>query len=204
MVRILFLAADPLASSKGSLDEEIRAIDAKIRGARHRDLLSMDSHWAVRLEDLSGILLRHSADIVHLSGNGKRTASNDDGERAPSIKPVSPEALASFIQILKDNVRIVVLKGCSSQAQAKSLVKSIDVAIGIEDQIENDRAISFAAEFYQALAFGRSVGDAYKLGLARLTAEGVAQAGQRVKLHKRRGVKPDEIILIEEPTHFPH
>ena len=57
-------------------------------------------------------------------------------------------------------------------------------------------AIAFAAEFYQALALGKSVQDAFDLGVVRLLGEEVAEAKGRVKLHKRRGFKPSEAVLV--------
>src|SRR5262249_45142189 len=69
VIKSLFLAANP-ARTYLALDEEVRAIDAKIRGAEHRDRLSLLPHLAVRLDDLSGILLRHKPHVVHFSGHG--------------------------------------------------------------------------------------------------------------------------------------
>ncbi len=62
--------------------------------------------------------------------------------------------------------------------------------------IGDDAAIAFAAEFYQALGFEKSVQQAYDLGVVRLLGEGVADAKALVKLHKRRGVNPAQIVLV--------
>ncbi len=70
MIQVLFLTANPAGTTPLALDEEIRAIDAKIRGAEYRDRLELASHWAVRLDDLSGLLMRRRPDIVHFSGHG--------------------------------------------------------------------------------------------------------------------------------------
>jgi hypothetical protein len=195
-VKILFLAANPTGTTQLALDEEIRAIDAKIRGAEHRDRLDLKSHWAVRLDDLSGILLRHKPQVVHFSGHGAKTGAIALVGSNGQAKEVPPKALAGLFRVLKDNVRVVVLNACYSETQAKSIVKEIDCAVGMSDPIDDDHAIAFAAEFYQALAFGRTVQEAFDLGVVRLLGEGVADAGQLVKLHKRRGVKPAEIVLV--------
>ena len=98
--------------------------------------------------------------------------------------------------MLKDNVRVVLLNACYSETQAKAIVKEIDCAIGMSDEIRDNHAVAFAAEFYQALAYGRSVQVGFDLGLKRLTAEGVADAKQLVKLHKGKGIKPADIFLV--------
>jgi hypothetical protein len=196
MIRVLFLAANPSGTTHLALDEEVRAIDAKIRGAEHRDRLELTSHWAVRLDDLSGILLRRRPHVVHFSGHGAPAGEvillGADG----SPKPVPPEALTGLYRVLKDDVRVVVLNACYSEAQAKAIVREIDCAVGMSRAIGDRAAIAFASEFYQAVAFGRSVQDAFDLGVVRLTGEGVADARGLVKLHKRRGVNPSDVILV--------
>jgi hypothetical protein len=199
-VKILFLAANPSATTRLALDEEIRAIDAKIQSAKHRDRLDLKSHWAVRLDDLSGILLRHSPQVVHFSGHGDKSGAIILVGSNGQAKAVPAKALAGLFRVLKDNVRVVVLNACYSATQAKAIVKEIDCAVGMSDPIDDDHAIAFAAEFYQALAFGRSVQEAFDLGVVRLVGEGVADAEQLVKLHKRRGVKPAEIVLVVDNT----
>jgi hypothetical protein len=62
--------------------------------------------------------------------------------------------------------------------------------------IDDSHAIAFAAEFYQGLAYGRSVRSAYDLGVARLLGEGVADAGALAKLHERCGVDSRQVILV--------
>ncbi len=196
MIRVLFLAANPAGTSPLTLDEEVRAIDAKVRAAKHRDLLELASHWAVRLDDLSGILLRQRPHVVHFSGHGAPTGEILLLDANGSPRSVPPDALAGFFRVLKDNVRVVLLNACYSEAQAKSIVKEIDCAIGMRDEIGDDHSIAFAAEFYQALAYGRSVQDGFDLGVHRLVGEGVAEAKQLVRLHKHKGVRPDEIVLV--------
>ena len=69
--------------------------------------------------------------------------------------------------------------------------------------IDDDHAIAFAAEFYQVLGFGRSVQDAYDLGVTRLTGEGVANAKGLVKLRKRRGINPADLVLVGDKQVLP-
>jgi len=196
MIQVLFLAANPAGTTPLALDEEIRAIDAKIRGAEHRDRLELASHWAVRLDDLSGLLMRRRPDIVHFSGHGDPLGEIILLAADGTPKPVPAEALAGLFRVLKDNVRVVVFNACHSEAQAKAVVRVIDCAVGMSRAIDDDHAIAFAAEFYQALGFGRSVQDAYDLGVTRLTGEGVANAKGLVKLRKRRGINPADLVLV--------
>jgi CHAT domain len=201
-VKVLFLAANPSGTNHLALDEEIEAIDAKIRGAEHRDRLTLVSHWAVSLDKLSGFLQRHKPHVVHFSGHGAKSGAIVLVGRDGKPKEVPSEALKGLFRVLKDNVRVVVLNACYSAVQAEAIVEEIDCAIGMSDPINDDHAIAFAAEFYQTLAFGRSVQDAFDLGVVQLLGEGVADAKKLVMLHKRTGVKPAEIVLIPEAPHL--
>lgn len=195
MIKVLLLSANPLDAPL-SIEEEFRAIDAKIRSSDHRDLVQLIPHGAVRLNDIPGLLMRHTPHVVHFSGHGVAGAIEvmwADG----SIHLVPPDALANIFRALKDNVRVVLLNACESAPQAEAIVSQIDCAVGMSDKIADAAAIAFAAAFYEALGYGRSVQTAFDLALVQLTCMGADQA--LAKLHKRRGVKPSEIILVN-PT----
>jgi hypothetical protein len=193
----------------------------QIQGAAYRDNLDLLSHWAVRLDDLSGLLMRHQPHVVHFSGHGapggnlvvhpdratgRKLVPEPDvgtpvssGATAPQSGQVPVEGLARLLGVLKDNVRVVVLNACYSEAQAQAIVQSIDCAVGTNGPILDDHAIAFAAEFYQALAYGRSVRDAFQLGVVRLQNQGNAQAEKLVRMHTRAGVDAATIVLVAPP-----
>jgi hypothetical protein len=192
MIKVLLLSANPLDAPL-SIDEEFRAIDAKIRASDHRDSVDLIKHGAVRLEDIPSLLMRHKPHVVHFSGHGDKvaielTTSDGRGHLVP------PNALADIFRVLKDNVRVVLLNACDSAPQAEAIVSVIDCAVGMSDEIEDEAAIAFAAAFYEALGYGRSVQDAVDLALVQLTGAGADRS--LAKLHKRRGVKPSDIVLV--------
>ncbi len=192
MLKVLFLAAAPAKASARALDEEIRAIDAKIRAAEHRDRLVMIPHWDVQLDDLAGLLLRHMPHVIHLTGE----AAASDGESPAVPRHVTPEALARVLGVLKDNVQVVLINASHSSAQARATAGAIDCAIGMAGSIGDEHAIPFAAEFYQTLAYGRSIQQAFDLGIVRLQNEGCEAAKDLVRLHCRSGLDPAGLVLI--------
>jgi hypothetical protein len=195
MVKVLLLSANPLDAPL-SIEEEFRAIDAKIRASDHREHVQLIPHGAVRLEDIPGLLMRHKPHVVHFSGHGDAGAielTRADG----SNHLVPPAALTDIFRVLKDNVRVVLLNACDSAPQAEAIVDVIDCAVGMSDEIEDGAAIAFAAAFYEALGYGRSVQDAFDLALVQLVAAGADRS--LAKLHKRWTVKPAEIILVNPP-----
>jgi hypothetical protein len=137
--------------------------------------------------------MRHKPHVVHFSGHGDAGAielTRADG----SSHLVPPETLADIFRVLKDNVHVVLLNACDSAPQAEAIVGVIDCAVGMSDEIEDREATAFAAAFYEALSYGRSVQDAFDLALIQITAAGASWT--LAKLHKRRGVKPSDIILV--------
>ena len=66
----------------------------------------------------------------------------------------------------------------------------------MSDEIGDDAAIAFAAWFYEALGYGKSVQDAYELGVIRLLGDGVAHARSLVTIYTRKDINPSEIILV--------
>jgi hypothetical protein len=67
--------------------------------------------------------------------------------------------------------------------------------VRVNREISDVAAINFAASFYGALAFGRSVKKAFEQGLARLKAEGVSEA-ETPKLLVRTGVDASKLFVV--------
>ncbi|MEZ4869838.1 MAG: CHAT domain-containing protein [Caldilineaceae bacterium] len=195
MINILFLASNPEGVVPIKLDEEIRLITQKFRESDYRDVLKLESLWAVRPNDLEQALLVHKPHVVHFSGHGNVQGEIILMDRNRQARPVSAEALRKLFATLKDNIRVVVLNACYSQVQAEAIADVIDCVIGMGEAIEDDAAITFAASFYQAIGFGRSISEAFELGKTELLLEGIPEA-DAPKLITRPGVDPAAVFLV--------
>jgi hypothetical protein len=175
MIRILFLAANPADTSPLRLDEEIRSIDQALQQTKFRDQFRLEQHWAVRVNDLQSLLLRHQPHIVHFSGHGSSASEiilqNDDGES----HTVSNNELKKLFSLLKDNIRCVILNACYSEIQAAAIAEEIDCVIGMSNEIGDQAAIQFASAFYQALGYGRDVKTAFELGRLQIDLDNLEQ-----------------------------
>jgi class 3 adenylate cyclase len=196
-IKVLFLAANPVGTPALRLDEEIREIQAKLRAAEHRDL-ELISRMAVGPDDLQQALLEHRPHVVHFSGHGSRAEKIALEAGDGTAKPVSKTALVRLFQVLKDNVRVILLNACYSRPQAEAITQVIDCAIGMNEAIGDRAAITFAASFYRALGFGRSVKEAFELGRAALLLEDSPEANTP-ELLIRSGVDPAAITLVGTP-----
>jgi CHAT domain-containing protein len=193
-IKALFLAANPKSTHRLAIDEEMHAIEQKLRAADYRDTLVFQSAWAVRPDDLLQLLNQYQPHIVHFSGHGSGeglSLAGDDGRD----RLVTTRALQVLFTTLKDNIRLVVLNACYSREQAQALVEIIDCVIGMKESIHDDTAIAFASSFYRAIGFGRSIQSAFEQGITSLLLEGIAEEDIPVLLVKK-GVDANKVVLI--------
>jgi len=196
-VKILFLAVDPFKQNALGLDEEVRAITARIRAATHRDTLELISAWGVRPDELQTLLLQHQPHVVHFSGHGSRAEQlilkAPDGKPMPVSKP----ALVSLFRALGDNTRVVVLNACHTKPQAEAIAEVIDCTVGMNSEIGDEAATAFGAAFYQALGFGRSVRTAFELGVNAIMLQSILEE-MTPELHVgKTAVDPARLFLIK-------
>ena len=220
-IKVLFLVSNPLTQDRLALDEECRQISAKIRSSDHRDAIELIAAWAVRPADLQELLLRHRPHVVHFSGHGtsstlagsvpsgtgapRRDMVLSDDDRAEQLvfngddgqpQPMTKAALVGLFSVLKDNVHLVLLSACHSAPIAEALADVIPCTIGIRAQISDSAAITFAASFYQALGFGRSIQEAFDLGRNALLNLQTPE-NHSPQLYSRKGsVDPAKSILL--------
>ena len=177
-IKVLFVASNPIDQSQLRLDEEIRAITAKIRASEHRDSVDLVSCWATRPSDFLQSLNEHKPHIIHFSGHGSENEElvfqADDG----STKLITKEAIVTTMSTIADNIRVVLFNACFSKAQAEAVTKHTEVAIGMQDAIGDDAARVFAAQFYSAIGFGRSIKQAFDQGISALLMEGIPEHGR--------------------------
>lgn len=196
-IKILFFGAGPTNLHQLQLGKEVREIEGEIQLASQRDSFDLESKWAVRPADLLRELLRFQPHIVHFSGHGSQSEEiileDDDG----LSRPVGKQALIGLFKVLKDNVRIIVLNSCYSSSQAEALSEVIDYTIGTSKAVKDKSAVAFAAAFYRALAFGRSVQDAFELARLQIDMQGLTGADIPV-LKVREGVDSAEPFLAQK------
>jgi WD40 repeat protein len=116
------------------------------------------------------------------------------GQGAPRL--VSKSALVNVLRSCDEgNLRLVVLNACHTRQQAEALTEVVDCVVSMKRTITDRAAIQFAASFYGALAFGKSVQKAFEQGVARLSIEGIGEA-DTPELLVRAGVDASRIVLV--------
>jgi hypothetical protein len=161
--KILILAANPKTTPRLRLDEEIREIKEGIQQAKHGVQFEVKSELAVRLKDLRRMLLKYEPQVVHFIGHGNKAGLLVEDELGMAVS-ISSKALAGLFELFSDKTECVILSACYSAPQVKAIGKHINYVIGMQKEINDEAAIEFAIGFYDALAAGRSVENAFKFG----------------------------------------
>jgi hypothetical protein len=198
MIKILFLASDPRdVGYRPDLDKEFKEIKKSLRASKFREYFAFESELAVRPADLREALSRHEPDIVHYSGHGNEKGlvmQNNVGRRTL----VSRRMLSELFKASKW-VRLVLLNACYSDAQVEAVKETVDFTIGTNSMLLDRNAIAFAAAFYQELAAGRSVNDAFRLAKVDLTMQKVPRSKAPI-LHIRKGADANSPFFERSPS----
>jgi hypothetical protein len=153
------------------------------------------SRWAVRPDDLLQALNEVRPHVAQFSGHGSKSSRLMLEDKDGNAKPVAEAALIALFRNLKDNIRLVLLNACHSESQARAISGVIECVVGMTAAIDDDAASTFAAWFYGALAFGRSVGEAFEQGRTALMLNGIPEETTPILL-TRPGTDALQITFI--------
>jgi hypothetical protein len=182
--KILVLTANPKSISRLRLDEEVRDIQMGLQRSKLRDRFELITRWAVRPRDIQRAMLDVQPHIVHFSGHGAGEEGLIFEDETGSPQLVDGEALARLFDLFSARLKCVILNGCYSEIQAKSISVYIDYVIGMKREISDLAAIEFAVGFYDALGAGQSVEFAYKLACASILLAGIPENLTPILLQK--------------------
>lgn len=194
-IKVLFLASNPQDQDALRLDEEVRDIKKKLRSSEYRDSVELISEWAVRPGDILQALNEHRPKIVHFSGHGSDSDELVLQNDAGTTKLVTKEAIVATMSTMVDEIALVFFNACFSSGQAEAVTEHVDFAIGMNEAISDEAARIFAAQFYSAIGFGRSVRQAFNQGVSALMLEGIPEE-QTPQLLSREGIDPDDVVLV--------
>jgi hypothetical protein len=200
-IKILYLAANPIDTGHLQLQEEAREFETRIRQGLHREAFEVTHYLAVRPPDLLRGLQELQPHVLHFSGHGsfgnEIVFQADNG----TSQPIPPNDLAELVQLFQANLKLVLLSCCFGRRQAKALNDVVDFTIGMENPISDSGAVSFSANFYQVLASGGSINQAFNAARLVTNMEGRKVFGTS-DLLIREGANPNEpfINLLPQTT----
>lgn len=194
--KILFLAANPLSSTRLQLDKEFREIDNGLRLGSQRDKFELKSEWAVTTDTLMQAFLRENPKIVHFSGHGEaqskvmsRGKEIDLGglvltDHNDQMHLVGSDALEELFKTFKGTVDCVLLNACYSEQQGKIIQNYVPYVIGMNRAMYDDSAIAFSIGFYKALGEGKNIEFAFNMGITSIKLKNLKGSDIPVLLKK--------------------
>lgn len=173
-LRVLILAA----SSEGDLrvGREQKRIRAAVESALHRDLVELDVRPAATAQDLLDGITKFRPHVVHFSGhsNDDLIVFEDEEDEPHEGVIVTALAFAKAVRATDDPPLLVLLNSCHSAGQIDRLVEDVaPFAIGMSDSIGDTDAITYAAQFYAAVANGQSINSSHLSAQAALELAGL-------------------------------
>lgn len=199
-IRVRMLLASPTDLPPLDLTrEELVAMTALDRPLA-RDRIDVVVDQKATYHDLFEVLLHDRPHILQFGGHANPNAISmtKDGSGTRDAVPIE-----NLIQTLRttsephDRPRVVILNACRTAAPAKALTEVVDFAIGTSDTIKDNRAIAFTRRFYDALASGHTLYDAFEQARAYLAHAG-PRAEALLELCCREGCDPRTLRFFEK------
>lgn len=181
-IRILFLSANPVDTSKLQLDKEYVEINKLLQRSDESDKFELFVDTNITPATLHDAVQKYKPTIFHFSGHGFGTGELNEETRSnvkpPMLSglmiedeygkssPISQSALDGLFELIAEEteLEVVILNACYSAEQAKTIKKHVKNVIGMTDAIGDKSAITFATGFYRALANGKTIENAFKWG----------------------------------------
>jgi hypothetical protein len=187
-LNILFMGANPFATSKVPLHEIFYAIQRRLQAKKAALSYTLNEHLFTRRTDFQNKILEQTPkpNIIHFAGLGKLTKAQTEklckatqvanwerfgglifhDRNFQSIESVNADDLGQLFQyfVEKEQVPIhtVILSAGHASLQAQAIAQYVPHVIGMRHEMKQTLAIEFSDAFYSALAAGQTVPDAFE------------------------------------------
>jgi len=186
--KLLLVAANPIGTSRLSLDREIREIELAILKSTTRDAIEIRKFQGLRVADLKHELLTYKPTHVHFCGHGsfEGIALVDENDYT---QLVLFGALAKLLSLFAGQIDCVFLNACYSAGQSRSISQYIPNVICMNGPVPDDVALRFAVDFYEGIGEGKGVDFSFKWALASMGLYG-PEPGHIPALFTKAGQQP--------------
>lgn len=199
-IKVLYIVTDFHSGPSGgklALGEEIRAVQKKVRTAKHGEALELHVHWEVRVTELLDMISEVQPDVLHFSGHGGPDGISLVGEDGHSPHRIRGDALAALLNATGSHIRLVVLSADQSLSLAEAVTTEPRCVIGIRRHITDRGARTFNATFYGALASGYSVKTAFDHARAEMKLDDFGDF-ENIALVAGPGLDPAHLMLLAD------
>jgi CHAT domain len=193
-LRILLLTANPANRPRLDLENEHRLLRNMMRDNEEMGNCELLVEWAARQTDLLVALQRYKPHVVHFAGHGNEGCICLEDDEGIS-RPLSKEQLSVLFSLSVERLRLIVLNACLSAPQTERLGQMVDYIVGTTASIADNAAVSFTAHFYQALAVGNTVREAFHQAKGKLAESGEKARAEQYQLLVRAGADESKPLL---------
>ncbi|MFI1971240.1 CHAT domain-containing protein [Streptomyces cinnamoneus] len=183
-LRILGMTALPGSRAPLDADSERTGLTLALRPLVDRGLVRLDWVTGQTAEDLRRRLL-DGCHVLHFIGHGAYDPARQEGMIALADEQgrehlLHATALAALVSVAKPRPQMVVLNSCQGgmgnsedlfSSTASVLVRTVPAVVAMQFAVTDKAAARFAASFYQAVAFNRSVDEAVRIGRVALVVD---------------------------------
>lgn len=171
------------------LDKERQSIVEALRPLEDNDYFSVRHEPSVTRDILSTYLTEYRDRIIlfHYAGHAEsdKLVATDGSAFA--------EGLAALLGNMP-NLKLVILNGCSTQAQVEQLIKAgVPAVIGTSVPVRDDLAMEFSISFYRSLANGKTIAESYE------DARGHALLIRNTVQIPERGIRLRDMPVVQMP-----
>ncbi len=159
-IKILFMSATPSNTGQLNTALESRFKDLIRYFDRERKIKLVEEH-GVDVEQFTNFLMHENPHILHYGGHGEVEGIVLEQDH------LEADVFESLIQLSR-NTKCVLLNACNSLPIAKALAQHVPYVIGTQDVIDDGAAIAFAKGFYMGIVSGKTVEEAFKLGIIKI------------------------------------
>jgi hypothetical protein len=203
-LKILFLASRPQDAGALHLDWDLQAFQRALDTTRTGDRFLPKFLWAPTPADLIDNLSLFKPDIVHFSGHGQQAGDEKESgialvDRTQKKAVISEQGLLSLLRGLReDRPQLLVLASCWSLGIVRSATSFVKCGIGCPSNLNDVVASGFVHAFYASIAAGRSIRNAYEIGVSGIS-DSVA-FDRRPMLEWAHDVDPAKLILLGQAS----
>lgn len=176
--KILFFGANPTDTPRINIDIESRELHQIFRTHPNSDQVIFLKEFATTLPVFRDVALAEKPNLIHFAIYANEEGLYLHGPDDNHI--IVPNANVSLVFELFDfPLECVFFNTWISAELARSLQHKVPYVIGMNGLIIDQASIIFATGFYQALAYGKSVPEAFALGKRLLVIEDYASEAEK-------------------------
>lgn len=193
-LKVLYLTANPDLNLEVGI--EVRQVQQAVRGALHRELVSIEYRPAATGEVLFEGINDVRPQIVHFTGHGGSKTLLLEEIGGLTGTTIGFELLAGVLAATDTPPALVILNACDTLEGADIFLERCQAVVAMSTSVTDLAATLFATQFYAAIASGQSVESAIKQGALRVDMAGLDE-GWKIERRARDGVDLTKLVLVE-------